>query len=100
MANMRIVGMSAGIMFIQKQIKREWIQEVMLNVQFEEMMQKEYAPYWKKYLESGTDKSAEAFFYNYNETDEMQEKGEAFIYKGRDERNAERMLKHLQANQY
>jgi hypothetical protein len=100
MANMRIVGMNAGIMFIQKQIKREWIQEVMLNVQFEEMMQKEYAPYWKKYLESGTDKSAEAFFYNYNETDEMQEKGEAFIYKGRDERNAERMLKHLQANQY
>lgn len=100
MANMRIVGMNAGFMFIQKQIKREWIQEVMLNVQFEEMMQKEYAPYWKKYLESGTDKSAEAFFYNYNETDEMQEKGEAFIYKGRDERNAERMLKHLQANQY
>lgn len=100
MANMRIVGMSAGIMFIQKQVKREWIQEVMLNVQFEEMMQKEYAPYWKEYLESGTDRSAEGFFYNYHEDEKMQAMGEAFIFKGRDERNADRMLKHLQNHQY
>lgn len=82
MANMRIVGMNAVAMFIQKQVKREWIQEVMLNEQFEEMMQNEYAPYWKKYLESETDKSAEGFFYNYNESDEMQAKGEAFVFKG------------------
>lgn len=99
MANMRIVGMNAGVMFIQKQVKREWVQEVMLNVQFEEMMQNEYAPYWQEYMNSGTSKSAEGFFYNYNESDEMQARGEAFVFKGRDERNADRMLKHLQANQ-
>ena len=81
MANMRIVGMNAQAMFIQKEIKGEWIQEVISFTQFEDMMKTEYPRYWNKYTESNTDKSAEDFFYNYGEDENMESKGESFIYK-------------------
>jgi hypothetical protein len=80
MANMRIVGMNAVSMFIQKEVKGEWVQEVLSNCAFEEMMQKEYTPYWEEYIRSGKTKSAESYFYHYGEDEDMKYRGEAYIY--------------------
>lgn len=78
---MRIVGLNTSDICIQKRIRREWKQETITYAQFDSLMQMEFPEYYREYRESKTDKPAARWFWNYGETEEMKQKGEAFIFR-------------------
>ena len=79
-AEMRIVGFGSEV-FVQRNIKGKWEQEVLSKEQFTTMMEKEFPEYFEEYKNSGSTSSAAEWFYNYGETYLMRRKGEAFIFR-------------------
>lgn len=80
MKKMRIVGLNKNNIFVQKQTRMGWEQELISHEAFDQMMRTEYPAYYQQFEASGTEKSAAEWFYNFGETEEMMRKGEAFIF--------------------
>lgn len=79
---MRIVGLNGNRIFVQKMIRHnEWMQKPMRFDDFRTMMKECYPGYYQEYLESGTDKKIQDYFWHYGETEEMRRNGDAYIFE-------------------
>lgn len=82
---MRIVGLNSSSIVIQKKDgNNSWNQAKVSNSDFDKMMKEGYPDFYDEYqaaTKNGIRLSAAEYFYHYGETDEMIQKGDAFIYR-------------------
>lgn len=81
-SKMRIVANTPGKnVFIQKEIRGKWVQEIITVEEFVGLMKKDYPKDWEVYEKSGMEKEPDDFFYYYGCTEKMIRKGESFIFE-------------------
>lgn len=79
---MRIVANTPGTnVFIQKEIRGKWVQEIITVEEFAELMKNEYPKDWEVYEKSGMERKPDAFFYYYGRTEKMIRNGESYIFE-------------------
>lgn len=82
-SKMRIVASVPGKnVFIQKNIRGEWVQEIITVEEFVELMKKDYPKDWEVYENSGMERKPDDFFYYYGCTEKMIRNGESYIFEG------------------
>lgn len=82
-SKMRIVASIPGKnVFIQKNIRGEWVQEIITVEEFAELMKKDYQKDWEVYENSGMERKPDDFFYYYGCTEKMIKNGESYIFEG------------------
>lgn len=82
-SKMRIVANVPGKnVFIQKNIRGVWVQEIITVEEFAEMMKKDYPKDWEVYENSGMKREPDDFFYYYGCTEKMIRNGESYIFEG------------------
>ena len=81
-SKMRIVANTPGKnVFIQKEIRGKWVQEIITVEEFVELMKNDYPKDWEVYEKNGMEREPDDFFYYYGCTEKMKRKGESFIFE-------------------
>lgn len=78
---MRITAMNNENIFIQIFNNKKWEQHTLTRKQFTNLMKKHFFNDYMKYQNTKDDIDIFNYFYHYNETKKMIQKGEAFIFE-------------------
>ena len=78
---MRITAMNDENIFIQIFNNKKWEQHTLTREQFTNFMKKHFSNDYMKYQNTKNDIDIFNYFYHYNETKKMIQKGEAFVFE-------------------